>query len=478
YVMEGRRFHLVNPQFQKLTGYSEEELLEMDAWGLLPPEDREVERENASRVLRGEPAAPYEHRVVTKQGETRWVMENVVSIPYNGGRAALGNLVDITDRKRAEQRVRECEERYRRLMELANDAVLILDAETGAVLDCNRKTEDLLGIPVHDVMGMHHTQLHPQEEAEQYQKLFQASVQSGKGTTTNSVICRRDGRRLWADVTTSVHDVGGRKIVQAVLRDVTERKNAEEELRRANECLEQRVAERTRELQRSNEELERFAYVASHDLQEPLRAVASYVQLLERRCKGKLDAEAEDFITLAREAAERMRKMINDLLAYSRLGTEGRVFKPTRCSVVMDYVLVNLRAAIQESGAVITYDALPTVMGDAFQLAQLLQNLLGNAIKFRRDEPPRVHVSAERRGDEWVFAVRDNGIGIDPEFFDRIFVIFQRLHTREEYPGTGIGLAVCKKIVERHGGRIWVDAAPGNGSVFYFTLPVKGIEQS
>ena len=280
--------------------------------------------------------------------------------------------------------------------------------------------------------------------------------------------------------------------MESLQAEVAERKRAEKKLRRT-----------VTDLERSNVELQQFAYVASHDLQEPLRMVSSYMQLLERRYKGKLDADADDFIEFAVDGAKRMQALINDLLTFSRVGTRGEPFKMTDCEDVLEQVLANLEVAISESGAVVTHDLLPTVAADASQLTQLFQNLIGNAIKFRGDESPRVHISttkgtgirdqrSEIRDREsestnyelqttnyeaWAFSVADNGIGIDPEFFDRIFVIFQRLHGRDEYSGTGIGLAVCKKIVERHGGRMWVESEPGKGSTFYFTIPAKGAER-
>ena len=224
------------------------------------------------------------------------------------------------------------------------------------------------------------------------------------------------------------------------------------------------------ELSRSNRDLEQFAYVASHDLQEPLRSITGYLQLLERRYKDRLDAHADEFIAYAVEGAARMQALINDLLAFSRIGSRGSPFAPADTQKVLDEALRNLGKAIEESGAVVTHDPLPTVNGDATQLVQLLQNLVGNAIKFRGQEPPQIHVGARPEGDQWLFSVRDNGIGIDPQYAERIFVIFQRLHLRTEYPGTGIGLAICKRIVERHGGRIWVESEQGKGATFYFTL--------
>jgi signal transduction histidine kinase len=251
-------------------------------------------------------------------------------------------------------------------------------------------------------------------------------------------------------------------------REVTERKRAEEAL-----------ARQAQELARSNAELEQFAYVASHDLQEPLRMVKSYLQLIERRYEGQLDEDADDFIAFAVDGAERMQALINDLLQYSRVTTHGKPFAPTDCSAVLDHALANLKVAIEESGALVTHDELPTVLADDMQLTQLLQNLIGNAIKFHKpDTPPQVHVGVARKDGEWLFSVQDNGIGIGPHHLECIFLIFQRLHSQEEYEGTGIGLAVCKKIVERHGGRIWVESEPGQGSTFRFTLPDRGESSS
>ena len=238
----------------------------------------------------------------------------------------------------------------------------------------------------------------------------------------------------------------------------------------------EQVRAQARELARSNVELERFAYVASHDLQEPLRMVASYAELLAQRYRGRLDADADEFIGFMVEGVLRMKQLIHDLLAYSRVSTEDRVVRPTSCEELLARALDDLRGAVAESGAVVTHGPLPTVAVDERQMRQVFQNLVGNAIKFRSKERPRIHVTAERRscaagGSEWVLAFADDGIGIDPAYFERIFVIFQRLHTREEYAGTGVGLAICKRVIERHGGRIWVESHPGRGSTFRFVLP-------
>jgi len=265
---------------------------------------------------------------------------------------------------------------------------------------------------------------------------------------------RKVGKRLdVSDTLSPIRDGQGKIIgIAGIERDITTSKRAEAELRR------------------SNAELEQFAYVASHDLQEPLRAMAGTVQLLQRRYQGQLDARADEIIAHSVAAVTRMQTLISDLLAFSRLARHGNPFAPTDCATVLSDVLAILEVAIAESGAVITHDALPEVMADASQLRQLLQNLLSNAIKFRSDDSLRIHVSARRDQNGWLFSVRDNGLGIEGQYFERIFEIFQRLHTRDEYPGTGIGLAVCKKIVERHGGRIWLESQAGEGATFHFTI--------
>jgi len=280
-------------------------------------------------------------------------------------------------------------------------------------------------------------------------------------------------------------------------REKLRRQNAElvqakEAAEKARDELEQRVKERTFELVitneqlhqktedliRSNKELEQFAYVASHDLQEPLRMVSCYVQLLSQRYKDRLDQDANEFIDFAVDGATRMYQLINDLLAYSRVGTRGNPLELVDCEEVLHKSITNLKVAVEESRAEVTHDPLPKTVADFSQLEQLFQNLISNGIKFHGEESPRVHISARPNGDYWVFSVRDNGIGIAPEYKERIFVIFQRLHVQDKYPGTGIGLAICKKIVERHGGRIWFKSEPEKGVTFYFTLPKEGIQQT
>ncbi|MFV9689938.1 MAG: sensor histidine kinase [Desulfobacteria bacterium] len=255
--------------------------------------------------------------------------------------------------------------------------------------------------------------------------------------------------------------------IAPILNARIERGEHEKARKQTEEILKQTVAD----LKRSNTDLEHFAYVVSHDLQEPLRMIRSYMQLLSQRYKGKLDSDADDFIGFAVNGASRMQTLIQDLLTYSRIGTRGNPCEPSDCEDLLKEILANLKLTIEDSGAEVTHDPLPTIMADALQLIQLMQNLIDNAIKFRGEKPPHIHISAQQKENEWEVSVADSGIGIDPQSFDRIFKVFQRLHTKNEYPGTGIGLALCKKIVERHGGRIWVESEPGRGSTFLFTIP-------
>ena len=263
----------------------------------------------------------------------------------------------------------------------------------------------------------------------------------------------KDGDYRWLSWTTCFISEEG--LLYAAAHDVTPYKRVEEELRR------------------SNKELEHFAYIASHDLQEPLRMVASYVQLLERRYRGRLDSDADDFIHYAVDGTKRMQKLIEDLLIYSRTGKRGSGFEPVNCGVALEQALLNLEYTIQSEQASITSDALPMVTADFFQMTQLFQNILGNSLKFHGEQPPRIHISVRKEQHEYIFCVRDNGIGIQPAFFERIFILFQRLHTHDQYPGTGIGLALCKKIIECHQGRIWIEPVTGEGAALCFSLPVK-----
>ncbi len=462
YIVQDGKFMFVNPQFQKDTGFSADELLGTDSLRIVHPDDRETVRENAAKMLKGELSSPYEYRAIDRSGRTRVVVERVASIRYGTKLASMGCYMDITQRKLAEEALRESEEHYSALVRNLTDAVFKFKG--GIISWCNDRVEEIYGYPKAELLGKNASFFYPSDvSAPEFTKAMSAAITERGVFWGTAKFKKKDGSPV--DIEYSLSQIPGKEPVEliAVARDITERRKAEAKL-----------GQIMVELARSNTELEQFAYVASHDLQEPLRMVASFTQLLARRYKGKLDADADEFIGYAVDGATRMQGLINDLLAYSRVGTRGKPFELTNCDDVFNYAVANLRVAIEENGAVVTHEGLPTIMADGMQMVQLFQNLVGNALKFHSDKRPEVHVEARRNDAEWLFSVRDNGIGIAPEQYERIFVIFQRLHGREEYPGTGIGLAVCKRIIERHKGRIWVESEVGKGSTFRFTIPVAG----
>ena len=365
-------------------------------------------------------------------------------------------------RERAEmaETMRASELRYRRLFESAKDGILILDAGTGMVVEVNPFLIKLLGFSHEAFLGKKVWELGFFKDILANQDNFAELQQKEYIRYEDMALETSDGRRIQVEFISNVYRVNHQKVIQCNIRDISERKQTEAKLARIMADLES-----------SNKELEQFAYVASHDLQEPLRMVSSYTQLLAQRYEGQLDDTARKYIHYAVDGAIRMQTLINDLLAYSRVGMRSQPLAPTDSHSALGEAIRNLVVMIEENHAIVTNDDLPTVRADASQLVLVFQNLLANAIKFRREDLPRVHVSAQDHGREWVFSVQDNGIGIAPQHAKRVFVIFQRLHTREEYPGTGIGLAVCQRIVERHGGKIWFESEPGKGATFFFTMP-------
>jgi len=411
-------------------------------------------------------------------------------------------IIEIHGHNQAAKELRESEIKYRTLLENLPQKIFHKNRDL-VYVSCNKNYARDLNIKPEEIKGKTDYDFYSTEFAEKYGADDSKIIVSGKIEDIEEKYIQ-DGKELWVQtLKTPIRDKDDNITgLLGIFWEITERKRMEEALKKAHIELEKRVEERTAELskanellkkeiaerkqaetklhlyaselERSNQELQQFAYVASHDLQEPIRMVASYTQLLAKRYKGKLDSDADEFIAFAVDGATRMQVLINDLLAYSRVGTGGKEFEMTNCDAILENTLVNLQKAVEESGTKVTHDPLPTVMADDVQFIQLFQNLIGNAIKFHGKDLSLIHISAERNDSKWLFSVRDNGIGIDQDYADRIFVIFQRLHGRGEYPGTGIGLAICKKIVERHDGHIWVESEPGVGSTFYFTIPMKG----
>ncbi|MGB9624405.1 MAG: PAS domain S-box protein [Phycisphaerae bacterium] len=495
----------VNPQFTRSTGYTFDEAVGRNPRILRTEHTPPGTFEQLWRTLKagGEWHGEFCNR--KKNGELYWESASISPVTDGAGRVThyVAVKIDITERKRAEAALRRSNERLEILSEMAarllaaeepQGIVNSLCEKVMAYLDC----QVFLHFLVDEQAGRLHLNACAGIPAEVARKIewvdFGEAVcgcvaRDGSRVVVENIqetpdprmdVVRSHGIRAYAchpllaagrvigtlsfGTSTRTHFTADEL---AMMKAVADQVAIAMERQRAMETLRQTAAD----LARSNRDLEQFASVASHDLQEPLRTVAGYLQLLERRYKSRLDKEADEFIAFAVDGALRLKQLINDLLSYSRVGTRGRPFEAVDMNRVFADVVEGLGGVIRENGATVTSDPLPIVRGDPTQLSQLLQNLIANGIKFRRDDPPRVHVSAREVGTHWEFSVRDNGIGMAPEYFERVFVVFQRLHTQARYPGTGIGLAICKKIVDRHGGRIWVESEVGAGSTFFFTLP-------
>jgi PAS domain S-box-containing protein len=391
-----------------------------------------------------------------KKGATDYVLKRALArLPL-----AIRRAIEERDKR---ERMEMAEDLFRCAVESSPNGILIVD-EAGNIILANRQTERLFGYKSAELMGQSFEMLVPGDFREHHRGLHAALQHSSLERSISNqrdIVCpRKDGGSFSAEIVLTPVKASGGPHTLAVVIDITARKKAERE-----------AEEHVRELRRSNEELQQFAYVASHDLQEPLRMVASYTGLLAERYRGKLDENADKYIGYAVDGARRMQRMIQDLLAYARVHSQAKPLQPIDPATVLTSIVANLRSTIEKSNAHIIWDKLPTVSADEGQLGQVFQNLIGNACKFHGQEPPRIEVRAESAGEMWKFSVSDNGIGIAKESGGRIFQMFQRLHTREEFEGTGIGLAIAKRVVERHGGQIWFDSVPGEGTTFYFTIP-------
>lgn len=451
------RYEMVNRQFESLFHVTVDQVIGHTDMDIFPAAMAAAFQRNdrfvldSGRPLQVEEVAPHDDGIHTYLSVKFPIMS-----PCGEPVLICGVATDITERKAMEREAASREARLRAVLETAVEGIVTIN-ERGVILTANRAATAMFGYAPGEMIGQNVSMLMPEPARSEHDGYLKRYLATGErriiGQPREVEAVRKDGSLLPIILSVGECAIGEERMFTGIMHDNTERHRAE------------------MELQRSNRDLEQFAYVASHDLQEPLRMVTSYLQLLEKRCSALLDEDATAFLNTALDGAKRMRALIQDLLAYSRVGSRGRPFASVSMSRVLEDTMANLKTAIESSGAAITSDLLPEVLGDAVQMGQLLQNLIGNAIKFSGPKTPKIHVGAIRSGATWRFAVADNGIGIDPKFFDRIFIIFQRLHTRSEYEGTGIGLAVCKRIVERHSGRIWPDSVPGRGTTFFFTLP-------
>lgn len=459
---------LLNVQAEKQFGYRRDELVGQQVTKIIP--EGFAERLIADDLRSDEDAreqqigAGIELYGRRKKGSDFPIEIMLSPLESDEGTLITAAIRDISLRKAAERHLAQMERKYRGLLEAAPDAMIVVN-QAGEIVLVNVQAEKQFGYHRDELLGQKVKNIIPEGFAERQlaDSLRSAEVAQAQKIGTGLELSgrRKNETEFPIEIMLSPLQSAEGTLVTAAIRDITTRKKAEQEL-----------FQKVEQLKRSNEELAQFAYIASHDLQEPLRMVASYTQLLARRYKGKLDADADEFIAFAVDGANRMQRLIQDLLAYSRVATKGDELLATSSEDALEQALSNLHVAISESGAEVTHDPLPEVIADKRQLMQLFQNLVGNAIKYQSGSAPKVHVAATMNGSsKWVFSVKDNGLGIDPQYFERIFGMFQRLHQRDEFEGTGIGLAICKKIVERHGGTISVESEPGQGSTFSFALP-------
>ena len=459
----------VNPRVLEIIECTREDVIGKNLIDLLPIfnlDPKEVIK-TFKELASGESVNMCDWEITTKKGRKITIAVKLALIEKDDNLfVASVTIDDISKRKIAENALKESEDKYRDLFENANDLIQSVNYD-GKFDYVNKIWIDTLGYTENELKELSLKDILRPDKLPHCQEIFEKVCAGKPINKVETVFIAKDGREIHVEGAVNARFKEGKFIAtRGIFRDITDRKMAEEKLNRT-----------LMELERSNKELETFAYVASHDLQEPLRMIASYLQLLEHRYRDRLDRDANDFINFAVDGAKRMQNLINDLLLYSRVGTRGKKFEITNSDEILNQALSDLKLLIDDSGAKITYDPLPKVNADNVQVGQLFQNLIGNAIKFHNEEPPKVHITAENLEKDWLFSIADNGIGIDPKYSDRAFMIFQRLHNKNDYPGTGIGLAICKRIVERHKGKIWLKSKPGEGTTFYFTIPKTGSDE-
>jgi len=475
YIIQEGKFQYVNPLFQNSTGYTEKELLGKYSLDLVHSEDRGVVRKKAIENLKSENGSiPYEYRLVKKNGEIIWVLEKVTSINYGGKRATVGSFMDITARKKLEEVIEYSEKRYRTVLDEIQDAYFEVDLKGTFTFVNDQMSQQHLQYSKEELLGMNYKTFTVEEEIKNVYEAYNKVYQTGEPSLSlGHRFIRKDGTRGFSDVSISpLKNVKGETIgFRGISRDITARKRLEEE----REALLQDIKRINRKLEEANKELQDFVYIASHDLREPLRKISSFGTLLQDSLKRKLDEDQQENFEFMIDGARRMQDMIDALLTYSRLTTKAK--PPQRVDlnkVIENLKKVELATVLDETRGIIHVPKpLPSVQADPSQMHQLFQNLIGNGLKFHKEEiPPEIIIRAHEVENNMIqIEVEDNGIGIDEKYYGQLFTMFKRLHSREQYEGTGIGLASCKKIVERHGGNIGIKSTLGKGSTFWFTLP-------
>jgi PAS domain S-box-containing protein len=495
--IDGKIFN-VNSALSEMLGYSKQELNSITFQDITCPDDLEISQNVVKSIIGGKnKKVRFEKRYIRKNGHIMWAdVSTFLLRKDNNPIYFITHIQDITKRKQAEEELRqvhvnleekvkerttelqetyktikEREVKFRELFNKALDMITLSEIGKkgllGTFIEVNDAAVNILGYTREEFLDMTSSDLFALDNKEEVPK-FLAELQRKGHITFESVSITKNGKQIPVEVSVHIFKLGEKRVGLAIARDITERKKAEEELK-----------ETIDELKRSNYELQSFAYITSHDLQEPLRTIASFAQLLERRYKGKLDPDADEFIEFMVDGAYRMKEMILGLLEYSRVGTSGHEFTEFESESALKYALNNLGNAISETNAEIISDPLPVIFADEDQIIRVFQNLIGNAIKFRREGvQPEIHISVRKTYNEYIFSVSDNGIGLEEQYSDKIFEVFKRLHAIGEYQGAGIGLAIIKRIMDCHGGRVWVESELGKGSTFYFTIPVKDLKMN
>ena len=473
YVTQDGVFRFVSPRLTHITGYSATELIGTSPLNLVVRQDRDIVREHVINLLKEERSIVHEFGIITKNAKIRWMVEAASPTLYEGRPAIIANLIEITERKQADEGIRKDEDKYHDLCENVSDMILCI-APDGRLQYVNRVCRDTLGYSEHETNYLSLFEIMPRDQVDYWLDLFQRVISGEKVSNVEATFINNDGSRTTVEGNINCRFDDGKPVyIRGDFRDVTERKLAQEE----TDALLKEVKAVNFRLEQSNCELEDFAHIASHDLREPLRKISSFGSLLRDSLEGKLDDDQRENFDFMIEGAGRMQSMIDSLLAYSRITTRAKPFQHVDLGkIIQNLINFELASTLEETkGTIQVLDPLLTVYGDPSQIQQLLQNLIANALKFHRDNlRPIITVSSRLKQNMVHIDVQDNGIGIDKEYHDQIFVMFKRLHSRTSYPATGIGLAICKKIVQRHSGEIGIASTPGEGSTFWFTLPGRG----